>query len=128
MLLIGPCSGFMSFKPLYAQIELACAGAPVRTPEPENATPGVPGGPVTSPAEATPALAPTIATEQAAAATHDPVRMTPSFAGQRLLLGAERATQKYARTAVWLLARSRCRGACRSWEPASGLPGRIRVR
>src|SRR5919108_1126005 len=42
----------MSFNPLYAQIEFAFAGAPVLLPEPENATPGVPGGPCTSPAKA----------------------------------------------------------------------------
>jgi len=58
MLLIGPWLGFMSFNPLYAQIELACSGAPVLLPEPENGTPGVPGGPATSPARA--ALAPAI--------------------------------------------------------------------
>lgn len=68
MLLIGPWAGFMSFSPLYAQIELACAGAPVRTPDPENGTPGVPGGPVTSPAQATPALATTSPAAHTAAA------------------------------------------------------------
>src|SRR4051812_35809142 len=70
MLSIGPCAGFMSFSPLYEQIELECAGAPVRTPEPENSTPGMPGRPVTSPAQATPALPPTNATAQMAAATN----------------------------------------------------------
>jgi len=45
----------MSFNPLYEQIEFECAGAPVRLPEPEPATPGVPGGPCTSPARAAPA-------------------------------------------------------------------------
>ena len=35
---------------------MECAGAPVRLPEPENATPGVPGGPFTSPAKAALAL------------------------------------------------------------------------
>jgi len=54
---ICPWAGFMSFSPLYAQIELAWAGAPVRTPDPENGTPGVPGGPVTSPARAPLAVA-----------------------------------------------------------------------
>jgi len=48
----------MSFSPLKAQIELACVGAPVLLPEPENASPGVPGGPATSPAKAAVAPAP----------------------------------------------------------------------
>jgi hypothetical protein len=68
MLPIGPCSGFMSFNPLYAQMELAFAGAPVETPDPENGTPAVPGRPVTSPAHATPALAPSSEAAQTAAA------------------------------------------------------------
>src|SRR3954453_8213239 len=68
MLSIGPCAGFMSFNPLYEQIELECAGAPVRTPEPENSTPGMPGRPVTSPAQATPALPPTETAAHMAAA------------------------------------------------------------
>jgi hypothetical protein len=75
MLLIGPWSGFMSFSPLYAQIELACAGAPVLFPEPEKATPGVPGGPCTSPANAAPAPTPTNAAAQSAASI-DLVRIT----------------------------------------------------
>src|SRR5436189_5072835 len=70
MLSIGPCDGSMSFNPLYEQIELECAGAPVRTPEPENSTPGMPGRPVTSPAQATPALPPTKTTAHMAAATN----------------------------------------------------------
>jgi hypothetical protein len=66
--LIGPWLGFMSFNPLYEQIDCECAGAPVRTPEPENGTPGVPGGPMTSPAKALLALrAVTIAAPIAAA-------------------------------------------------------------
>ena len=74
---IWPWAGFMSFSPLKAQIELACAGAPVLTPEPENATPGVPGGPVTSPAEAAPAPAPARTAPHAAAAKNDFVRIFP---------------------------------------------------
>src|SRR6266508_3614049 len=58
----------MSFNPLKAQIELACAGAPVLLPEPEKATPGVPGGPATSPAKAAPALRPATTAAQIAAA------------------------------------------------------------
>ena len=61
----------MSFNPLYEQIELECAGAPVRTPEPENATSGTPGRPVTSPAKAGLALNPAMATTHAAAASFD---------------------------------------------------------
>jgi hypothetical protein len=76
MLLIGPWAGFMSFKPLKAQIELACAGAPVRFPEPENATPGVPGGPCTSPADAALAPAPATATAQLAVASKYLTRMS----------------------------------------------------
>jgi len=68
MLSIGPWPTIMSFKPLYAQIELACAGAPVRTPDPEFGTPGVPGGPVTSPAKAVPAVVPVMARAHAVAA------------------------------------------------------------
>src|SRR5919109_3697408 len=65
---IWPCAGFMSFRPLYAQIELAFARAPVGSPEPEKATPGVPGGPFTSPARAALAIsAATIAAQIAAA-------------------------------------------------------------
>jgi hypothetical protein len=75
MLSIGPCAGFMSLSPLKAQTELAWAGAPVLTPEPENGTPGVPGRPVTSPAEATPALAHASAAPHAAATKNDFVRM-----------------------------------------------------
>jgi len=69
----------MSFNPLYAQIELACAGAPVRTPEPENAVPGMPGRPVTSPANAGPALNPTMATTDTAAASLDFLSMAFSL-------------------------------------------------
>jgi hypothetical protein len=69
MLSIGPCSGFKSFNPLKAQIELACAGAPVSTPEPEKATSGVPGGPVTSPARAALVLIPVTATAKTVAAS-----------------------------------------------------------
>src|SRR5215203_1157986 len=79
MLLIGPCAGSRSFNPLYAQIELALSGAPVSTPEPENGTPGVPGGPVTSPANAAPALGPATATAHTAAASINFFRsMVPS--------------------------------------------------
>jgi hypothetical protein len=77
---IWPWAGFMSFSPLKAQIELAFTRAPVLTPEPENATPGVPGGPVTSPAEAAPALAPATAAPHTAAAKKDLVRISlPPF-------------------------------------------------
>src|SRR5215218_10422665 len=69
MLSIGPCAGFRSFSPLKAQIELALSGAPVSTPEPENGTPGVPGGPVTSPANAAPAPGPATAAAHTAAAS-----------------------------------------------------------
>src|SRR6185436_19871556 len=61
----------MSFNPLYEQIDCECAGAPVRTPEPENGTSGVPGRPVTSPAKAALELPPTRATVNSAAATSD---------------------------------------------------------
>jgi hypothetical protein len=53
----------MSLSPEKAQIELAWAGAPVGTPDPEFGTPGVPGGPITSPAKA--AFAPSPATAAA---------------------------------------------------------------
>jgi hypothetical protein len=57
-----------SFRPENAQIELACAGAAVSVPEPDPGTPGVPGGPITSPANAAPALALATATEHNTAA------------------------------------------------------------
>jgi hypothetical protein len=68
MLSIGPWLGFRSFKPLKAQTELACVGAPVSTPEPEKGTPAVPGGPVTSPARAAPVLRPATTAAQIVAA------------------------------------------------------------
>lgn len=68
MLSIGPWFGFMSFNPLKAQIELALLNAPVCFPEPENATPGVPGGPATSPARAALALRPATMAAHIAAA------------------------------------------------------------
>lgn len=68
MLSIGPSSGFISFSPLNEQIEFAWSGASVGTPEPEPGTPGVPGGPITSPAKAALALPPTTAVEQTATA------------------------------------------------------------
>src|SRR6266496_3587709 len=72
---IGPWSGFMSFNPLKAQIEMAFSNAPVWSPEPENGTSGVPRGPCTSPARAAPAPAPATATAHTAAAKKDFVRM-----------------------------------------------------
>ena len=65
MLLIGPFT--MSFNPLKEQIEFECAGAPVLTPEPEPARPGMPGLPVTSPAKAALELPPTRTTAKNAA-------------------------------------------------------------
>ena len=68
---IGPSAGFMSFSPEKAQIELAWATAPVGVfPEPENGTPAVPGGPLTSPATAALALAPARAAVQTATASN----------------------------------------------------------
>jgi hypothetical protein len=81
MVSICPFSARKSFKPEKAQIELACAGAPVLLSEPEPMTPGVPGGPFTSPAKAAPALAPTTATPQSAVAKKDFVRMSLPFLG-----------------------------------------------
>jgi hypothetical protein len=49
----------------------------VRLPEPEKATPGVPGGPCTSPAKAAPALSP--ATTAAQIATANLLRMSLPF-------------------------------------------------
>jgi hypothetical protein len=69
--MIWPFSARKSFSPEYAQIELACSGAPVFLSELEPMTPGVPGGPFTSPANAAPALAPTTATVQTAVASID---------------------------------------------------------
>ncbi|MDX6452010.1 MAG: hypothetical protein QOH16_2059 [Gaiellaceae bacterium] len=65
-----------SFRPENAQIEFACAGAPVAMPEPEPGTPGVPGGPITSPANAAPELAPATAMTHTAAEKKDFVRMS----------------------------------------------------
>src|SRR6266496_203344 len=67
----------MSFKPLKAQIELALENAPVCFPEPDPATPGVPGGPATSPARATSPLRP--ATAIAQTMTANVLRMRPTF-------------------------------------------------
>src|SRR5215211_7791359 len=108
MLSIGPCAGFRSFSPLKAQIELALSGAPVSTPEPENGTPGVPGGPVTSPANAAPALGPAIATAHTAAASMNffrsivpsPSKWTPVLPWQildRRLGGSNRPATRYVR-------------------------------
>src|SRR5919198_5771474 len=79
----------MSFSPLYAQIELAFARAPVGSPEPEKATPGVPGGPFTSPARAALAVsAVTIAAQIAAASflripsSLSPLEMDGTYAGK----------------------------------------------
>jgi len=89
MLSIGPWSGFMSFSPLYEQIDCECAGAPVRTPEPENGTPGVPGAPVTSPAHATPPLQPSATAKTTAATTAFVRNITPPSLSNSLLLGRE---------------------------------------
>src|SRR5436190_17289578 len=89
----------MSFNPLYEQIDWECAGAPVRTPEPENATPGVPGLPVTSPADATPALPPRT-TAKTAAATNAFVRIiTPPSPNNSLLSGGNLTRKRRARRA-----------------------------
>jgi hypothetical protein len=69
MLVIGPFT--MSFNPLNEQIEFEFVGAPVLTPEPEPGTPGVPGLPVTSPANAALVLPPTRTTAKNAAASTD---------------------------------------------------------
>src|SRR3954470_21296175 len=82
----------MSFRPLKAQIELAWAGAPVVLPEPEPATVGVPGGPVTSPAHA-PLLAPTRATANTAAARNAFIRM---IASQLLVRASDWSGRCYA--------------------------------
>lgn len=73
MLSSGPW--FMSFSPLKEQIELEFENAPVWFPEPEPKTPGVPGGPCTSPARAAPAAPPATATAHTAAAKNDLVRI-----------------------------------------------------
>jgi hypothetical protein len=78
---IWPWSGFMSFNPLKAQIELACVGAPVLLPEPEKGAPGVPEGPATSPAKAAVAPAP------ATAAAQGQPRKTTAFSFPYLPLG-----------------------------------------
>ena len=86
MLLIGPCCGSRSFSPLKAQIELALSGAPVSTPEPENGSFGVPGGPITSPANAAPAPGPVTATVHTATANISFFRsMVPPFEVNPLL-------------------------------------------
>ena len=69
MLSIGPLT--MSFNPLKEQIEFEFAGAPVLTPEPDPASPGVPGLPVTSPANAALELPPTRTTAKNAAVSTD---------------------------------------------------------
>jgi len=66
---IGPFT--MSFNPLNEQIEFECAGAPVFTPEPDPGTPGVPGPPLTSPANAALELPPTRTTAKSAAVSTD---------------------------------------------------------
>jgi hypothetical protein len=69
MLPIGPFT--MSFNPLKEQIEFEFAGAPVLTREPDPAWPGIPGLPVTSPANAALELPPTRTTAKNAAVSTD---------------------------------------------------------
>ncbi len=83
---IGPSAGFMSFSPEKAQIELAWATAPVGVfPEPENGTPAVPGGPLTSPATAALALAPARAAVQTATASNGLLIIVYPFTADALI-------------------------------------------
>jgi hypothetical protein len=66
----------MSFRPLDAHPERAFVTAGVRWPEAEPATPGVPGGPVISPAKAGAALIPASAAALTATASNDFLRIT----------------------------------------------------
>jgi hypothetical protein len=96
MLSRGPW--FMSFRPLKAQIEFAFENAPVCAPVAEPATPGVPGGPATSPAIAEPTLNTPKAAAHAIAAKHlrisePPLRMSPDLATTKDVTSRERACQ-----------------------------------
>src|SRR5436305_12826366 len=101
MLSVGPWPTIRSFSPEKAHAELACSGAAVRPDVPgmgEGAGGlGVPGGPLTSPATAAPALRTTTKAAQITAATflrmaHSSLPETTDAAWTVLNAGLARST------------------------------------